>query len=285
MFGFDSGSLGIFSLAISFMLVLLTYSQFRIQSREFRPDLTVPKVAHHATVIEERDLDIDRQNIKGDEILFEISNLGSGTATQVRAESKLWMLEEGDSAGTNVVNSSTDSNAGRPTAEPNQSQDEEKGISDGGQENNSNRSMVSLSEFKTPRSLTLDVAREDVYHSDWTETMEKTVPGDQSNTGYITRLHVQSEDRTLSLDEVLTHDFPEKSVLRLKVKLVYTGPIEFRDRFSRIIDSVIFPGICNNLEEAMAAEIPYARYERKSQTNAVLDARADVEHHRQSEQD
>jgi len=147
------------------------------------------------------------------------------------------------------------------------------------------QSVVTLSDFERPHSLTLDVAREDVYHSDWTETMEATVPGDQSNTGYVTRLHVQAEDRPISLDEVLTHHFPEKSAFRVKVQLVYSGPIEFRDRFSGLIDFVIFPGISANLEEAMAAEIPYSRYERRSHAEALLDAKTDIEHYRQSDQD
>jgi len=279
--GAENGWLAALSVITSALLVLVTYSQFRIQSREFRPDLSAPKVAHYSTVAGERKTEVDERDIKDDEILFEVSNLGSGTATRVRAESKLWVLEPGNTVAKRDPNDGTD----KSNAEVSRSIDEDGGDSKVGEQKDTNRSEVSLSEFRIPRALALDVTREEVYHSDWTETMEETIPGDQSSTGYVTRLHVQSEDRQLSLDEVLGHDFPEKSALRLKMRLVYTGRIEFRDRFSPLIDSVIFPGICDNLEETMAAEIPYTRYKRKSHTDALLTARADIESHRQSEQD
>jgi hypothetical protein len=242
-------------------------------------------VAHYAAVAKERKTEVDEHNIKGDEILFEVSNLGSGTATQVRAESSLWVLERGNSVQQGEANSGGNDDVSESNAEADQNMDEGRHNLNDDDQIDANQPVVSPSEFQIPRSLRLDVTREDVYHSDWTETMEEMIPGDQSNTGYVARLHVQAEHRSLSLDEVLTHDFPEKSVWRLKVRLVYTGRIEFRDRFSKLIDSVIFPGICDNLEEAMAAEIPYTRYKRKSHNNAILDARTDVEHHRQRVQD
>lgn len=265
----ESGLLATLSVVTPFLLLIVTYLQYRIQSREFRPNLSVPKVAHYATVVGERENTVAEGEINDDEILFEVSNLGSGTATQVRAESELWVLNHGDV---------TD---GELKAENDQSTNEDGPASEAGQRNHTDHSLVSLSEFEIPRSLTLDVTREDVYHSNWTETMEETIPGDQENTGYVTRLHVQSEDQSLSLDEVLTQEFPEKSTLRLKMRLVYTGRIDFRDRFSKLADSVIFPGVCDGLEEAMAAEIPYEQYERKSHSDAILDAKAEAEQYRQ----
>ena len=65
------------------------------------------------------------------------------------------------------------------------------------------------------------------------------------------------------------------------MRLVYTGRIDFRDRFSKLADSVIFPGVCGGLEEAMAAGIPYEQYERKSHSDAILDAKAQAEKYRQ----
>ncbi|WP_435362306.1 hypothetical protein [Haloarchaeobius sp. DFWS5] len=238
----------------SALLLILVYFQYRIQKKEYQPDLDVPRVAHHLSVVEERKATRTESDIEPDEVLFEVSNLGSGTAKGVQIHSKVTPLYRGD--------------------------DLESGGEDTSAEN---LPFLNSGPFRLdfPRCLPLDVFREDVYHSNWKDNAKATIPGGKTDIGYLIHLHVRKSDGQESLNEILGEEYPEKVVFRLQLKLVYKGPLSPRispfKYTDEILDFVIYPGVCSTLQEAMEIGVPYSRYNDLDRDKAILDAHVDLE--------